>query len=98
MKHITVSVDEETYQLSRYRAAQLGTSVSALVRGYLNSLARQSTDGTGSDGKSGEAECERQRKLLNEVFADFDARGVGLSMADNLPRDALYDRNRSAPR
>ena len=96
MKNVTVSIDEETYRLSRERAAQLGTSVSALVRGYLNSLARQSSDGTGSDGKSSEMERERWRNLLNEVFADFDARGVGLSMADNLPRGALYDR--SGPR
>ena len=96
MKNITVSVDEETYRLSRDRAAQLGTSVSALVRGYLNSLVRQSLDGTGSDGESVETECEYRRNLLNEVLADFDARGVGLSMADNLPRDALYDRG--APR
>ena len=35
----------------------------------------------------------RRRRLLNEVFADFDARGVGLRMADNLPRSALYDRD-----
>ena len=96
MKNITVSVDEETYRLSRDRAAQLGTSVSALVRRYLNSLVRQNSDGTESDGKSDETEWERRRNLLNDVLTDFDARGVGLSMADNLPRDALYDR--SAPR
>lgn len=93
MKNITVSVDEETYRLSCARAARLGTSVSALVREYLNDLVRQDADGTGSGGKSGETECERRRDLLNEVLADFDARGVGLSMADNLPRDVLHDRS-----
>ena len=40
-----------------------------------------------------ETEFERRRRLLNEVFADFDARGVGLRMADNLSREALYDRD-----
>jgi DNA-damage-inducible protein J len=30
---------------------------------------------------------------LRAVFADFDSRGVGLRVADNLPREALYDRN-----
>ena len=32
MKNITVSVDEETHRLARIRAAELDTSVSALVR------------------------------------------------------------------
>ncbi len=47
-------------------------------------------------GRSEETGDERRRRLLNEVFADFDARGVGLRMADNLPREALYDRDASS--
>ena len=39
MKNITVSVDEETHRLARIRAAELDTSVSALVRDYLKALA-----------------------------------------------------------
>ena len=39
MKNITVSVDEETQRLARIRAAELETSVSALVRDYLRGLA-----------------------------------------------------------
>ena len=39
-----------------------------------------------------ESALERRRRLFDEVFADFDARGVGLHMADNLPRAALHDR------
>ena len=38
MKNITVSVDEETHRLARIRAAELDTSVSALVRQFLRSL------------------------------------------------------------
>ena len=38
MQNITVSVDEETHRLARIRAAEIGTSVSALVRDYLRSL------------------------------------------------------------
>ena len=34
MKNITVSVDEKTHRLVRIRAAELETSVSALVRDY----------------------------------------------------------------
>ncbi len=40
MKNITVSVDEEIHRLARIRAVELGTSVSALVWGYLESLVR----------------------------------------------------------
>ncbi|MDX2235976.1 MAG: hypothetical protein NW203_00290 [Hyphomonadaceae bacterium] len=39
MRNITVSVDEETYRLARIKAAERDTSVSALVRRYLESLA-----------------------------------------------------------
>lgn len=46
MKNITVSVDEETHRLARVRAAELGTSVSALIRGYLKTLARTRPDQT----------------------------------------------------
>ncbi|MDD9987789.1 MAG: hypothetical protein OXQ31_16060 [Spirochaetaceae bacterium] len=35
---------------------------------------------------------ERRRRLLSEIFADFDARGIGLRMEDNLPKEALFDR------
>ena len=40
MKNITVSVDDQTHRLARIRAAELDTSVSALVREYLRSLAK----------------------------------------------------------
>ena len=39
MKNITVSVDDETYRRARVRAAELGTSVSAVVRDFLSSFA-----------------------------------------------------------
>ena len=96
MKNITVSVDEETYRLSCVRAARLGTSVSALVRGYMKSLAHGKGDGREVDDGSEAAECDHRRSLLNKVFADFEARGVGLHMSNNLSREALYDRD--APR
>lgn len=40
-----------------------------------------------------ESALERRRRLFAEVFADFDARGIGLRMADNLAREAIYDRS-----
>jgi hypothetical protein len=41
MINITVSVDEEVHRQARIHAAQHGTSVSALVRDYLVSLAAE---------------------------------------------------------
>jgi hypothetical protein len=41
MKNITLSVDDETYRQARIQAAQQGTTVSGLVRDYLNALSRR---------------------------------------------------------
>ena len=54
MKNITVSVDEETYRLSRVKAVEAGTSVSALVRGYLKTLVGRQSNGSGSHRTSTE--------------------------------------------
>lgn len=87
MKNITVTVDDETYRSARIRAAELDTSVSAMVREYLRLLAvRQDEEShTETAGK-------RRERLLREVVADFDARGIALRVADNLSKEELYDR------
>ena len=41
MKNITVSLDDETHRLAKLKAAEKGTSVSAMVRAYLNGLVRE---------------------------------------------------------
>lgn len=38
MKNVTIAIDDETHRQARIRAAELGTSLSALVKDYLNSL------------------------------------------------------------
>lgn len=38
MKNVTIALDEETHRKARIRAAELGTSLSALVKDYLNGL------------------------------------------------------------
>jgi len=38
MKNITVTVDDETYRRARIKAAEQDTSVSALVKQFLNEL------------------------------------------------------------
>ncbi len=38
MKNVTIALDDETHRQARIRAAELGTSLSALVKDYLNGL------------------------------------------------------------
>ncbi len=38
MKNVTVAIDDELHRKSRIRAAELGTSLSALVKDYLTGL------------------------------------------------------------
>lgn len=78
MKNITISLDDETYRRARIKAAELETSVSALVRGYLVDLA------------GGESEFERLEKL-ERVLRD---RIVWFQAGDRLSRDELHDRGR----
>ncbi len=39
MKNVTIALDDDVHRLARIRAAELGTSLSALVKEYLNGLA-----------------------------------------------------------
>jgi len=93
MRNITVAVDEKTHRRARIRAAELDTSVSALVREFLRRLAPRDRRRGHPEPQPLESALERRRRLFDEIFADFDARGVGLRMADNLPRAALHDRS-----
>ena len=38
VKNVTIALDDETHRNARIRAAELGTSLSALVKGYLATL------------------------------------------------------------
>ena len=76
MKNITVAVPDEVYLQARIRAAQSGTSVSALVTRYLQSL-------TDSD-----AEFRRLAELQDRVIADIRTFSAG----DRLDREAVHER------
>ncbi|MCY4447765.1 MAG: hypothetical protein OXE02_02820 [Chloroflexi bacterium] len=93
MKHITVSVDEETHRLARARAAELETSVSGLVRTYLRNLTAGSAASVSQDTET----LRLSPRDLDDVLADFDARGVGLRSSGNLTRNELYDEATSGP-
>ena len=79
MKKITVSVEDETYRSAKEWAAKRETSVSALVREYLNSLPQRFPD--------------PPTKSLSEIIADIRARGGRISVSDNVSREELYDRD-----
>lgn len=77
MKNITVSVSEDVYRRARIKAAERDTSVSALVREFLENLGSEKSD------------FERRRRLQDEVLQtvkSFRAR-------DRLSRDEVHDRN-----
>ncbi len=97
MKNITVSVDEETHRSARIRAAELGTSVSALVRNYLRTLSRDSLGGASTPLSGAGMTGALRRTELDDVVADFEARGVGLDMNNNLTRDELYREAMNGP-
>ena len=77
MRNITVAVDNETYKRARVAAAERDTSVSALVKAYLEQLA------------SHETEIERLKRQEREIrcrIAAFNASG-------RLSREDLHRRS-----
>lgn len=78
MKNITVSVDDETYRKARIRAAELDTSVSAMVREYLASVTRREDEFT---------RLERMEEAVRQRIKAFDG-------GDRLSRDELYEKRR----
>ena len=88
MKTISVSVDDETHRLARIRAAETGTSVSAMMRDMLLETLKCPTE----PGPA-ETEPERRARLLNEVLDRFRKEGIGVDTSQLLTREELYDRN-----
>lgn len=76
MRNITVSVPDEVYRSARIRAAERGSSVSALVAEYLRSLTEHDEDFARREAL--------QRRVQREI-GRFSAR-------DRLDRDELHAR------
>ena len=93
MKNITISIDENTHRQACIKATELGTSVSTLVRSYLNRLVTESIEKPVANDHDTETPLERRRRLLKEAVESITANGGGLRMSENLPREALYDHN-----
>ena len=78
MRNITVAVDDETYKrAARIAAAERDTSVSALVKAYLEQLA------------SHETEIERLKRQEREIRSQIAA----FNAADRLSREELHSRS-----
>lgn len=73
MKNITVSVPDDVYRQARIRAAERGSSVSALVGEYLRSLSERETEFS---------RLEAQQAMVQEEIRAF--RG-----SDRLERDQI---------
>jgi plasmid stability protein len=76
MKNITVSVPDDVYRAARVRAAERGSSVSAIVTEYLRSLS-----GSGTEFARREAQ---QRRIQRQIRR--------FSAVDRLGRDEIHDR------
>jgi plasmid stability protein len=76
VKNITVTVPDDVYREARVRAAERGSSVSALVGDFLRSL---------SDRDREFARLEAQQRTIQQRIGDFRA-------ADRLNRDELHER------
>lgn len=76
MKNITVSVPDDVYRAARIRAAERGSSISALVAEYLRSLSERETEFS---------RLEAQQKRVQSEIQRFSAR-------DRLDRDEIHTR------
>lgn len=76
MRNITVALDDETYKRARVAASERDTSVSDLVKAYLQELA------------SGESESERlkrKERYFRSQISNFTA-------SDRISRDEVHRR------
>jgi post-segregation antitoxin (ccd killing protein) len=76
-RNITVAVDDDTYKRARIAAAERDTSLSALVKAYLQQLASQETE---------TERLKRQEREIRSRIAAFIA-------SDRLSREDLHGRS-----
>ena len=70
-------MEDEVYQRARIKAAELNTSVSALVKAFLIRLTEEESD------------LERRKRLQRETLASIHAFSAG----DRLSREQVHDRH-----
>jgi post-segregation antitoxin (ccd killing protein) len=77
VRNITVSVEDEIYKRARVAAAQRDTSVSALVKAFLEQLASRETDAE---------RLKRQEREIRSQIAAFNA-------SNRLSREDIHGRS-----
>lgn len=77
MKNVTVALPDDVYRRARIKAAERDTSLSALVREYLMSLADEDSD------------FERRKRLQSDVLASIES----FRASDRLSRDEAHRRH-----
>jgi plasmid stability protein len=77
MKNVTVSMDDQLHRRARVRAAELGTSLSSVVRGFLVEFA------------GGETDFDRRKRLQAQVLASVQ----GFRAGDRLSREEVHRRD-----
>jgi len=93
MKNVTISLDDHTHRRARIRAAELGKSLSGLVRDLLENL-----DGAAGPGEeimpSGITRSEYERLHRQELELRRQLVGSGFRASDRMSRDEVHDRDR----
>lgn len=77
MKNVTISVPDDVYRAARVRAAERGTSLSALVAEYLRGLGHEESEF---------ARLEAQQRRIQGNIRRFRA-------GDRLDRNEVHDRS-----
>ncbi len=90
MKTISVTVDDDTHRLARIRAAETGTTVSAMMRDLLKELLKHPPEPVPT-----ETEHQRRVRMLDEILARFQREGIGVDTSQILTREEIYNRNAS---
>ena len=88
LKTISVSVDDGTHRLARVRAAETGTTVSAMMRDMLLEMLQ----GPATPAAT-ETDSYKRARLLGELLERFREEGIGVDTGQLLTREDLYDRH-----
>jgi hypothetical protein len=86
MRNITISVDDELYDRVLVRAAEHRTTVSALIREFLELAAGE------------EGAFSRLQRQQNELIARIRAEHPGFSAGDRLSRGGAHERHHGGVR
>ena len=90
MKSVKLTMEEKKSQHAQTQSTKSGMPVSEPTSGRPSLFTQENSDASECEKLAGRSVAERSTSLLSKTLEEFDARGVGLKMTDNLPRDDLY--------